>query len=355
MRLVAFIAALLLLAREVPAQVVTFGADLTLEPNVPFDCSVWPIPSPFVPGAVELVPTQAQSCTWTTISVGPTTAHTLFVPAGNGTVTQVRVKVGPTTGPMQVVVLQALRQPPNPHPGCCQQVGQSDVFTPQPNAITTIPVVLPVRADQTPDENNIYAFDILGLSILAPGVPIPAFDTGNYSPAGAGDDIDFPASQPNAAIAPNDAFGFALLMNADWVPSTTTGPGSQPTGPPTQSAPIQIPNPQAVLQGNNAIIDLTCALAGPCPGRVRLQNGPAPGAIVVQTAIRPAAKAAHLVTYAKTRFKLAGGQAAMIRAKLNGQGRKLANTQSNPSVWVNVTFTGSRPVQSISRQITLTR
>ncbi len=31
----------------------------------------------------------------------------LLVPAGNGTVTQVRVKVGPTTGPMQVVVLQA--------------------------------------------------------------------------------------------------------------------------------------------------------------------------------------------------------------------------------------------------------
>jgi hypothetical protein len=110
-----------------------------------------------------------------------------------------------------------------------------------------------------------------------------------------------------------------------------------------------------VLQGNNAIIDLTCALAGPCPGRVRLQNGPAPGAIVVQTAIQPAAKVAHLVTYAKTRFKLAGGQAAMVRAKLNRQGRKLAQGQSTPSVWVNVTFTGSHPVQSISRQITLTR
>jgi hypothetical protein len=352
MRLIALIAASLLVARELPAQVVTFGADLTLQPNVTFDCSVWPIPSPFVPGALELVPTQAQTCTWTTISVGPTYTNSLFVPAGNGTVTQVRVKVGPTTGPMQVVVLQALRQPPNPDPGCCQQVGQSDVFTPQANAITTIPVALPVRADQTPDENNIYAFDILGLSILAPGVPIPAFDTGNYSPVGAGDDIDFPASAPNAAIAPKDAFGFALLMNADWIPSTT-GPGSPSTGPTTQSAPIQIPNPQAVLQGNNAIIDLTCALAGPCPGRVRLQNGPAPGAIVVQAAIHPAAKTAHLVTYAKKRFKLAGGQQAMIAARLNRQGRKLAQ-QGSPSVWVNVTFTGSHPVQSISRQVTLT-
>ena len=61
-----------------------------------------------------------------------------------------------------------------------------------------------------------------------------------------------------------------------------------------------------------------------------------------------------LVTFAKTRFKLAGGQAAMIRARLNRQGRKLAQ-QSSPSVWANVTFTGSHPVQTLSRQITLTR
>src|SRR5262249_43419626 len=129
MRLLVPIAGLLVaLAADVPAQVTTFGADLTLPPNVAFDCSVWPIPSPFVPGALQLVPTQAQSCTWWRYAVGPTYTNSLLVPAGNGTVTQVRVKIGPTTGPMQVVVLQALRQPPNPDPGCCQQVGQSAVF-----------------------------------------------------------------------------------------------------------------------------------------------------------------------------------------------------------------------------------
>ncbi len=360
-RLVLIIGVLFALSPRLPAQVRTFGDDLTLPANVTFDCSVWPIPSPFVPGALQLVPTQTQSCTWATYAVGPTFTTGLFVPAGNGTVTQVRVKVGPTTGPMQVVVLQALRQPPNPDPGCCQQVGQSAVFTPQANAITAVPVALPVRNDITPDQNNIYAFDILGLSILAPGVPIPAFDTGNYSPTGATDAADFPASQPNASIAPKDAFGFELLMNADWIPSATPAPGSQPGGPPTQSAPIQIVNPQAVLQANNAIIDLACTLAGPCPGRLRLQNGPAPGGLVIQTAavdagtttIRPAVKATHLVTYGKARFKLAGGQTGMIRAQLDRQGRKLVQGQASASVWANVTFTGSHPVQVISRQITL--
>src|SRR5262245_26736449 len=121
------------------AQVTTFGNDLTLAANVPFDCSVWPIPGAFVPSGQG-------TCTWSS-SLSPT--HGLFVPAGNGTVTQVRVKVGATTGPMQVLVLQALRDGNTNRVGCCQQVGQSDVFTPQANAVTALPVSLAVRADIT--------------------------------------------------------------------------------------------------------------------------------------------------------------------------------------------------------------
>ena len=272
--------------------------------------------------------------------------------------TGVRIKAGPTTGAMQVVVLRALRDEITNQVGCCQQVGQSEVFTPQANAITALPVQLAVRNDAVPDENHIFAFDILGLSILELGVPIPAFDTGNYSPSGAGDLIDFPASQPNASIQPNDTFGFALLMNADWAPGTS-GPGTPPGGPPTTSdPPIRFPTTEAQVQGNNAIIDLTCALAGPCPGRVRLQNGPAPGATIltaVETPIRSTARAARLVTYAAARFKLAGGQTQAIKARLKKPGRKLLRTQSGGSVWANVTFTGSKPVAVVSEQITLTR
>src|SRR5262245_6046925 len=99
------------------AQKMTFGNDLTLPANVPFDCSVWPIPGQFVP-------TGQATCTWSS-SLSPT--HGLFVPAGNGTVTQVRVKVGDTTGPMQVVVLRGLRDGDTNKVGCCQQVGQSNV------------------------------------------------------------------------------------------------------------------------------------------------------------------------------------------------------------------------------------
>jgi hypothetical protein len=254
-------------------------------------------------------------------------------------------------------VLQALRDGHTNQVGCCQQVGQSATFTPQANAITTVPVALPVRNDVTPDENDIFAFDILGLSILAPGVPIPAFDTGQYtSQTGPGDLIDFPASQPTASIQPDDAIGYLLLMNADWVPSTTTAPGGGGGGPPTTSGPpLDFAQPEALVRQNDALITLTCALAGPCPGRVRLQNGPAPGATIVPAAVEPApqAKATKLVTYAAGRFKLAGGQTGMVKARLKPKGRQLARAQASAGVWANVTFTGSKPVQVLSAQITL--
>jgi hypothetical protein len=144
-----------------------------------------------------------------------------------------------------------------------------------------VPVSLSVRNDITPDENNIFAFDILGLSILEPGVPIPAFDSGIYSPNGPSDIIDFPASQPSASILPFDSFGYELLLQADWAAGGGGGGGPQPGGPPV-APPITFANPTAVVQGNQALIDLTCALAGPCPGRVRLQDRPAPGAIMLQ-------------------------------------------------------------------------
>ncbi len=317
------------LALPANAQVTTFGADLSQPDNVTFDCSVWPVPG------VGLVPTGAQSCTWSSDVIPQNLSQSLIVPAGNGTVTQARVKVGVTTGPMQVVVLQALREPgaaPGTNTvGCCQQVSQGDVFTPPANAITTVPLQLPVRNDVTPDANGIYAFDILGLSILAAGVPIPALDTGIYNPTGPNDLIDFPASQPNASIQPTDSFGFELLMNADWVATSTPGPGPQGGGPPTTSGPpIRFAQPAALVQANNALIDLTCALAGPCPGRVRLQNGPAPGATIVPAAVEPqarmitpATKRSQLITYAAGRFKLAGGQTGTIRARLKPKGRKL--------------------------------
>jgi hypothetical protein len=358
-------AALLAAAASAGAQVTTFGADLGQPDNVAFDCSSWPVP--LLGGGVNLVPTGAQSCTWTTLGTTADVTHSLFVPAGNGTVTQVRVKVGGVTGPMQVVVLQGLREEFTNNTGCCQQVGQSQMFTPQANAITTVPVQLPVRNDITPDQNHIFAFDILGLSILAPGVPIPAFDTGNHTNTGPFDDVDFPASQPNASIQPDDAFGYWLLMNADWVPGGG-GPGAPPGGVPVQSGPpLAFETPAALVQRNQAIIDLTCALAAPCVGNLVLQNQPAPGAVVIPmtrlaggalasaSEAQPEAKAKHVVTYGRGSFNVLAGTTGMVSAQLKPLARRLTRRHRTLQVWANMTLTSTTPAQVVSGQLTLSR
>jgi hypothetical protein len=95
-------AALLAMAASAGAQVTTFGIDLSLPANVTFDCSVWPVP--LLGGGALLVPSQAQTCSWTTLGVPPNVTQTLLVPGGNGTVTQVWANTTLTsTNPAQVV------------------------------------------------------------------------------------------------------------------------------------------------------------------------------------------------------------------------------------------------------------
>jgi hypothetical protein len=107
------VAALLVVAATCgDAGAVTFGADLSLAANTGFDCTVWPVIGSFVAS-------NAQTCTWSSFAVPADLTQGLIVPAGDGTVTQVRVKVGASTGQMQVVVFQALRDGDTNDVGCC--------------------------------------------------------------------------------------------------------------------------------------------------------------------------------------------------------------------------------------------
>ena len=154
----------------VPAQssAVTFGANLARAPDNTTACND---PSWFF---FYTFPT----CSFDFQNLA--TGESGSPPVGQGVVNRVRVRVGPTTGPMQVVVEQALRQdnpgdPGHPTYACCQAINASQVFTPNPNAITQVAVNLPIRQDIAPDpKTGIYADQHLALSVLAPNVPIPA-------------------------------------------------------------------------------------------------------------------------------------------------------------------------------------
>jgi hypothetical protein len=230
-------------AASTPALAVTFGTPLGTAPfNAPptyaTDCSgYWtpflgqqPVYSPAGP------PNLATSCIWIHV---PTPAEVAAAgganislePPGTGTVTQVRVGVGATTGPMQVVVMRSLYEntttPGRPNDACCFPVARSQAFTPQANSITTVPVDLPVTEDPTPppeDTTTIADFDTLGLAVLEPQVPVPLYFTGDYS---APADFLWNTSTPST-VTPgfySDTGGFFVAMNADWTAAAPGGAG----------------------------------------------------------------------------------------------------------------------------------
>jgi hypothetical protein len=202
--------ALVSLALALPAgsSAESFGANLGRPADNTYACnsSIWTAPyaNPYTSCSIN--------------SQNLSTGENAFPPSGEGVVTAVRVKVGPVTGPMQVVVEQALRQdnpgdPGHPIYACCQAINASQVFTPAPNGVTQIATNLPVRQDLAPDPSTgIYTDQHLSLSVLAPNVPIPAnLDSGSVF------GLHFPAwsvGEERAGVYGSQ--GLNVLLNADW-------------------------------------------------------------------------------------------------------------------------------------------
>lgn len=316
---------------------MTFGADLSVAPNVSFDCTVTP------PVAGFQVPTGEETCTWWTTGRISDTSQGHVVPYGGGTITQARVRVGPVTGPMQFVVMRSLRHPQSlGDPGCCFPVGASDVFTPTPNAITTVPMNVAVRNGTDP-ASGLNNYDHIAISVLAAGVPIPAYYTGDqslYAPAGGG---FYPRYTPGTERTTGmfGIVGFQTLINADLDPATPSA-GTPGTGTPTGPTDVSGTNPIALggragrLRGRNALVPLVCRSPQECAGVLALQSGGARGAASAGSAARR-----RTITYAKARFTIAAGRTATVRVRLTKAGRRLVRKRRRPRVFANVAVKGT--------------
>ncbi len=303
---------------------VTFGANLAREPDNTATCIT-----------VQLFPTYGPNCS--VVSTDPTTGESSFPPAGEGIVSAVRVKVGPNTGRMQIAEEEALRKdnpadPGHPTYACCKLVALSQVFTPAPNSITTVPVNFPVKQDLAPEESGYYVDDHLSLSVLDENVPIPAATDPN---AGLG--IWFPAWQTvgeeRAGIY--GTAGAMVLFNADWDPVAGAAPngGAAATG-----AALALPRTARVVNGR-ALLPLTCNLSRACRGLLRLQNRPAGGAARL-SARKRTGRRKKVVTYASKAFRVPAGQRKILRARLQGAGKRLLKHRAKAKAWVNVVFRG---------------
>lgn len=336
---------ILALLGAVPASgaAVTFGANLARPADSPFTCTN-------VPSNLFLQPT-----TCTGQSINPATGESTFPPAGEGIVSAVRVRVGPTTGPMQIVVEEAIRQdnpfePGKPNYACCSVAAMSQVFTPAANAVTTVPVNFRVRQAITPDANGYYVGHHLALSVLSPNVPIPAAIVPNSSYG-----LWFPAWQApgEQRVNPAGNSGLTILMNADWDP---VGAPVAPVAPGAVQA-ISIPNRNALVQNGRARIALRCGFTDAnCIGRLLLQSRQAGGAARASLLARPAKGKgkgrSRTVTYGTVKFRIAPGKRKVVRVKLNRRGKRLVNRQKQPKAWANVRIKGQ---EVAPRKLTLKR
>ncbi|MCU0307032.1 MAG: hypothetical protein MUE51_04540 [Thermoleophilia bacterium] len=331
MRVLVLIAAVVMVLLPVPAgATTTFGTDLGRAPDDRMvDCTVLP---PYG------VPTFTDSCTWySTLSE----AENHIVPLGVGVITRARVRMGSVTGPMQFAIGRA-QLDRNKEPGhqlmCCVWREAGPVFTPTPNAVTEVTLNVPVEHVRD-FQSNQDLFDNLALSVLQPGVPIPA------APAVGGLNITstagacWPAVQRgNSYCMPGGPGRYAVLFNADWE--------STPAGGRADIA-VDLAREFAWVRRNTARVQLLCRLAERCEGLLRLQNARAPGA--------GQQSAAEMVTYGSVRFRIAAGKTGTVQVRLGAAGRALLRRRTTARVWAN-SIVGSGAARRVaSERLTLRR
>jgi hypothetical protein len=339
------------------AGAVTFGADLNQPANNTHTCGEG-VPPLYLSGV------GSPSCLWFS---GSTTVS--FYAPLSGTVTAIRVRVGPVTGPMQVVVMRSLYQnnpyePGHPYFACCFVERYGPEFVPQASAVTTLPVNLPMTEEPTPppqDTTTNAAGDFLALSVLSPSVPVPMFlggqsiSSGTYpSPTAP----SFPAPSATPLLGFTEAESAQVLMSADL---TVGGPGGGPAPAPGAGGPPPTPLlapaipalglPATVpVRGNTATIPLACLVAA-CNGILTLQNAQLAG---LARAGAPKTGKPKTVSYGSARFALAAGAKGKIKVTLNASGRKLLHGHRSAKVWANVRFSSGGGAPKSTR-VTLKR
>jgi hypothetical protein len=312
---------------------ITFGASLTQAPNVTFDCSVIPYTNPLSsPGT---------SCTYGTplFDVSNTADGGLDSPGnGTGNVYQVKLRVGASTGPMQLVVLRTLFDPNDlSNNQCCVDVAQSSTFTPVANGITTSNVDLPMGEGQESDNGaTVDYLDQLGLSILEDGVEIPVINETSLEATEQQPVTTYnaPAMTLGKSQLAGDPDGYELDMQATWYP-----PGQSP-------AVVAFPTKADTVKGNNALVNVGCGNA-PCDGTVTITGPPVAGKAAL------VAKASKPVTYASGTVKLAAGASSAVPAKLTSKGRALARKHKRLKVTITVKLTNLSPAKTFTRSVEL--
>jgi hypothetical protein len=349
------LAAFFLVPAGAGAAASQFGSSLTPGPTAGFGCGARPFIADTSGNYGLFVNSEPGGCTWRQAGVwgSETDPRTSGVP-GDGTITAAEILSGPDPAPLRISVLRQLGT--GGFTGqCCYFVRETDPIALTPNAVTTIPLAIPVERNTL---KGILAVDLMAISAdnNTGSLPLRAVGSNNIfnEPIGNPRAGDF---YPRMGQIGNDtgggrredgAPGLEVLVRWTFCPAgdLTCTPGATPPAPTTQPAtpapapaPAPAPTPpapkggaltprlagnQAPVQGGNALVPLACGVAATCEGRLTLF---APTATASAAGKKP-----KPTIYGTATYKLAAGAKASVKVTLTPKGKALLRNRAKATV-----------------------
>jgi hypothetical protein len=316
-----------------------------------------------MPGRVEDAGpnTQTSNCTWRQAGVwaSETDPRVSSVP-GDGRIVRAEVLSGAKPAPIQISILRQLNAPGVPGQ-CCFFVSETAPIALTPNAVTTIPLDLPVERNTL---KGILAVDLMAISADngAGSLPLRIVGPSNTltTPPGA---VIAGYFYPRMGQVPNDAgggrreegtAGVEVMVRWTWC---ATGDAScqpapiaaGPTAPPAIPTPAALLPPrlrrgQAPVREGNVLVPLACGAVA-CQGTLQLLGGGDAVAAAAKPKLKP-------VVYGTASYRLAAGAKATVAVKLNRRGKALLKQKSKATVTLQIQPKGGSPS---TQKLTLAR
>ena len=311
-----------------------FGSALDKAPNANFGCETEPtFTSQSYDGAYRFLPSGDPDCTWFQAGVegNPGNPLTGAVP-GDGRITSVSVRSGPSPSPLRFTILTQLNTRGGGN-ACCYWRSETPLVQPRPNGVSTFAVNLPVQKNvelQTASQRG----DYIGISGVSGAGTLPLFSNGRNNPlndSGPGSlqaAFYYPRLQRRDQASgrnPSGIPGIEVLLRWTWCPGPRGAQAAQGCRSVGSTEPGGIASASLLgrrlrVRRGRVALRVRCLLDAGCRGRALLRTG---GASASKRKAR---------TIGSKRLKLKGGKTRVVKIKLNGRGRKLVRKRRRSKV-----------------------
>jgi hypothetical protein len=357
--------ALFLAPAHAGAAAIQFGSSLTAGPAGVFGCNVKPGGYDFSGNIVFVNNNEAGGCTWSQAGVWGLNSgndpRARSVPA-DGRITAAEILSGANPSPITITIMRQLAQP-GAGDVCCFWRSDTGPFPLTPNAVTTIPLNIPVERNA---KEGVLAYDLVSVSAENDGgsLPLRVVGPSNVLSIPDGDPMAG-AFYPRMGRIPNDEKGgrheliegvpgFELLVRWTFCATGDASCGGAPpvtTGPtvplsPTAPKPVvpRLGSKQAQVEEGKALVPLICGGNAACEGQLSLL-APTAGASVAEGKVKT-------IVYGTAGYKLAAGAKGTVKVKLNRRGKKLVQKHAKAMVNLRLTPKGGT---ATTAQLTLKR